>query len=146
MKHLKVYESLTSEAGKVNEAAINMAAIQKKMSTISKKVDEISSNAKRMVDGDATAEEQSAMSSIIDCIKSNNLEHLMFLTTGSGAYALGMVTALTLGGVTAMAGVALGFSGMCMIILDAALGEATDTSVVDEIASLQKCLEKKGIL
>ncbi|MEY4573577.1 MAG: hypothetical protein RLZ10_2868 [Bacteroidota bacterium] len=81
--------------------------------------------------------DQGTMDKIIDCIKNNNLSHLMVLTSGAGTYALGLIAVLMGSGVGIPLGLAM--SGMIMIILEMYLDEG-GTGVEEEVDALVKCM------
>jgi hypothetical protein len=149
MKHIKLYESMIGQAepkGEVTEAQMNAQSEYDRISKISTAMLKFQKDAKRIADGNPDAKEVDAMTAITDCIKDNNFTHLAFLTTGAGSYALGIITALTCSGVGTAVGLGLGFVGMCIVILDAYLGDVDSTSVTQELEELQSCLKGKGLL
>ena len=79
------------------------------------------------------------MNKIKDCIKREGLSHLMILTTGAGAYALGLIAALIGSGVGAGLGLAL--AGAILIILEG-IG-INGQGVADEVNRLVKCMSSK---
>lgn len=128
------------------EAEMNMQAQYDRIGKISAAMIKCQNDAKRIAGGKPNAEEMDVMSAITDCINDNKFTHLAFLTTGAGSYALGLITALVCSGVGTVVGLGLGFVGMCIIILDAYIGDANSTSVTQELEELQSCLKGKGLL
>lgn len=76
------------------------------------------------------------MDKIINCIKKNRLSNLMVLTTGAGAYALGLIAVLMGSGVGAP--LSLMMMGAILIILEGiGIGEQ---SASNEVKSLLTCM------
>jgi len=76
------------------------------------------------------------MDKITSCIKKNKLSNLMVLTTGAGAYALGLIAILMGTGVGAP--LALMMSGAILIILEG-IG-INGQSASSEVSTLMKCM------
>jgi hypothetical protein len=79
---------------------------------------------------------------IKECITKKQLNSLMFLTTGAGAYALGVIAMLTMSGVGAIAGGVLALSGTIVLFItslsekDGGLGSRPD----EDVKALLSCM------
>ena len=82
--------------------------------------------------------DKSTMDKIIDCIKKNNLTHLMFLTTGAGAYLLGIIAVLMMSGVGA--GFGLAGAGLTIILLEVLSLDPNGPGATEEMDALIKCM------
>jgi hypothetical protein len=85
---------------------------------------------------------------ILDCIKNNKYTHLMVLTTGAGAYALGAIAALFVSGVGTPLALTIMAAGAAIMLIDgfltskeAGLGGG---SVTQELNDLHACLKSSG--
>ena len=94
--------------------------------------------AKGMVSG-GKKPDSSMMSKIVSCIKQEGLTHLAILTTGAGAYALGLIVALIGSGIGA--GLGLAMAGAVLIILEG-IG-VKGQGVGDEVDRLLNCYNSK---
>lgn len=86
--------------------------------------------------------------SIIDCIKNNNYTHLMILTTGAGATALGALAALFVSGFGTVPALLISAAGAIMVGIEGYLtgkGSGSD-SVGEELTKLHDCLKQSGKL
>lgn len=80
--------------------------------------------------------DEGTMDKIINCIEQEGLTHLSILTTGAGAYALGLIALCMGSGVGAPLGLAM--AGMILIIL-AGIGIEGE-GVGDEVSRLMTCM------
>jgi hypothetical protein len=93
------------------------------------------SDAKEQMSG-GDEPDKGIMDKITSCIKKNKLSNLMVLTTGAGAYALGLIAILMGTGVGAP--LALMMSGAILIILEG-IG-INGQSASSEVSTLMKCM------
>ena len=92
-------------------------------------------DAKEQMDG-GNEPDRGMMDKITNCIKKNRLTNLMILTTGAGAYALGLIAVLMGSGVGAP--LSLMMMGAILIILEGiGIGEQ---SVSSEVKTLMTCM------
>jgi hypothetical protein len=134
MKHIAVYEKFENSSSLIeSEQSINsMQALQ--MAT---KAMENSGKA-----------DPSISKAIVDCIKSGRFTHLAVLTTGSGTFALGALTACLASGVGTAPAILVMACGAILMTIEGLLTTSGSGagSVTDEIESLVSCLGKKGVI
>ena len=88
------------------------------------------------------------MSAIVNCIKSNSYSHLMVLTTGVGATALGALAALFASGVGAPAALVLMAAGAVITTIEGLMTSSGSGggSVTEELKGLYNCLKSKKVI
>jgi len=85
---------------------------------------------------------------IVNCIKSNGYTHLMILTTGAGATALGALAALFVSGVGTVPALILAAAGAIMVGIEGFLTSSGSgsASVTSELTDLHTCLKNKKVI
>lgn len=126
----RVLDKIVSEEKVINESQANAMA------------------QKAMEDAKSGQKNEPMMKAIVDCIKSNRYSHLMVVTTGFGATALGALAALFSSGVGAPAALLLMSAG---VIISGIEGMMTTPgsgrgSVTEELQGLYNCLKAKKVI
>jgi hypothetical protein len=82
---------------------------------------------------------------IINCVKNNGYSHLMVLTTGVGATALGALAALFASGVGTVPALIISAAGAIMVTIEGFLTRSGSgsSSVTSELTDLYTCLKNK---
>jgi len=85
---------------------------------------------------------------IVNCIKSNGYTHLMILTTGAGATALGALAALFVSGVGTIPALIVSAAGAIMVTIEGYLTRSGSgsASVTSELTDLHTCLKNKKVI
>jgi len=85
---------------------------------------------------------------IVNCIKSNGYTHLMVLTTGVGATALGALAALFASGVGTVPALIIAAAGAIMVTIEGFLTSSGSgsSSVTSELSDLHTCLKNKKVI
>ena len=141
----KIIRLTESDLTKLVSRAIKEQQKVKRQSTAKRFITEAMAESQSLVDkaeqimSTGQKADPSVMSKITGCIKREGLTHLAILTTGAGAYALGLIAAVFGSGVGAPLVIAL--SGACLIIL-AGIG-IEGKGVADEVNRLLSCYNGK---
>ena len=87
-------------------------------------------------------------SEMIKCIKNGSYTHLMVLTTGVGATALGALAVLFASGVGTVPALILMAAGAIIATIEGMMTTSGSGrgSVNDELKQLYNCLKKKGVI
>jgi hypothetical protein len=132
MKHFILTEEEKTRIRKMHKNAI---LTERPTTLINESAEAMVDDAKEKISsGDKP--DQGVMDRITNCIKKNSLSNLMVLTTGAGAYALGLIAVLMGTGVGAP--LALMMSGAVLIILEG-IG-INGQSASSEVKTLCKCM------
>ena len=85
---------------------------------------------------------------IIKCIRNGSYSHLMVLTTGVGATALGALAVLFASGVGTVPALILMAAGAIITTIEGMMTTSGSGrgSVNDELTQLYNCLKKKGVM
>jgi len=88
------------------------------------------------------------MKEITNCITSGSYSHLMVLTTGVGATALGALAALFASGIGTAPALILMAAGVIIAGIEGMMTTSGSGrgSVADELEQLYNCLKRKGVI